>query len=125
MPAGRGSSFRFERGLDKVCPLLTLENGSVLNDKAFELSADSLQTRLHVAACSYLIPLLHLLGTAGRAFGLANLQIGTWQGISRDRTVAWMSAGKETEKPLTQHKETQPPLNAKHRKHQLQQILEL
>ena len=43
------------------------------------MSADDLQARLHVAACSYLIPLLHLLGTAGRAFGLANLKIGTWQ----------------------------------------------
>lgn len=79
----------------KPCSLLTLEYGSILDDQTLELSTDNLQTRLHVAACSYLIPLLHLLGTAGRAFGLANLQIRTWQEISRDRTGDWMSSGKE------------------------------
>lgn len=64
----------------------TLEYGSILDDEMFELSADNLQARLHVAACSYLIPLLHLLRTAGRAFGLADLQICACQEISRDKT---------------------------------------
>lgn len=80
------SSENILSALDKLFLLLTLEYGSVLDDKTFELSTDNLQARLHVAACRYLIPLLHLLGTAGRAFGLANLQICTWQEISRDRT---------------------------------------
>lgn len=61
--------------LGQLCSLLTLEYGGVLDDEALELSADNLQTRLHVAASGYLIALLHLLGTAGRSFGLANLQI--------------------------------------------------
>lgn len=76
----------FETGLDKPCSLLTLEYGSILDDETLELSTDNLQAGLHVAACSYLIALLHLLGTAGRAFGLANLQICTWHEISRDGT---------------------------------------
>lgn len=76
---------------DKLYSLLTLEYGGVLDDETFELSTDNLQTRLHVAACGYLIPLLHLLGTAGWAFGLANLQIRTWQEINTDRTQVWMS----------------------------------
>jgi len=57
-----------------------LEYGGVLDDEAFELSADGLQTRLHVAPRRHLIALLHFLGTAGRAFGLAHLQIRTWHG---------------------------------------------
>ena len=68
-----------------------MEYGGVLDDETLELTTDNLQTRLHVAACGYLIPLLHLLGTAARAFGLANLQIRTWQEINRDRTGVWMS----------------------------------
>lgn len=62
---------------------LTLENGSVLDDELLELSADNLQAKLHVAACSYLVALLHFLETAGWPFGLANLQISTWQRVSR------------------------------------------
>lgn len=80
--------------LDELCRLLTLEYRGVLDDETFELCADNLQTRLHIAARRYLIPLLHLLGTAGWAFGLANLQICTWQEISRDRMVVWMNRGK-------------------------------
>ena len=64
----------------------TLKYGCVLDDEMFELSADNLQARLHVAARSYLIPLLHLLRTAGRAFGLADLQICTCQEIKNDKT---------------------------------------
>lgn len=70
---------RSETGLDEACSLLTLKYGSILDDETLEVSTDNLQARLHVAACSYLIALLHLLGTAGRAFGLANLQICAWQ----------------------------------------------
>lgn len=61
---------------------LTLEYGGVLDDETLELSADDLQAGLHVAACGHLIALLHLLGAAGRAFALANLQIRTWQGVN-------------------------------------------
>lgn len=110
--------------------MLTLEYGSIPDDKTLELSADNLQARLHVAACGYLIPLLHLLGTAGRAFGLADLQIRTWQETSRDGTEVEMSKGKELQKPLlfnshrteassfTHRKKIQlHHLHAKHRKH--------
>lgn len=85
------STCQFKTGLDKPRSLLTLEYGGILNDETLELSADNLQARLHVAACSYLIALLHLLGTAGWPFGLANLQIGAWQEISRERTQVRMS----------------------------------
>lgn len=55
--------------------LPTLEDGGILNDKTLELSADHLQTRFQVAACCHQVALLHLLGAAGLAFGLANLQV--------------------------------------------------
>jgi len=58
---------------------LTLEYGGVLDDETLELRADSLQARLHVVAGGYLVAFLHLLGAAGRPFGLAHLQVGTWQ----------------------------------------------
>lgn len=72
---------------------LTLEDGSILDDEPLELSTDSLQARLHVAARGYLIALLHFLGTAGRPFGLANLQISTWQRISRGVYISRTSPG--------------------------------
>lgn len=103
-------SWLFETDLDKLHSLLTLEYGSILDDEPFELSADNLQARLHVAACGYLIPLLHLLGTAGRAFGLANLQIRTWREISRDRTGVRMSMGEGAGKPLLFNFQTQKDL---------------
>lgn len=76
-------------GLDKPSPsCLTLEYGSVLDDESLELSADNLQAGLHVAARGYLIALLHFLGTAGGAFGLADLQISTWQRIGREADIS-------------------------------------
>lgn len=90
------STCQFETGLGKPRSLLTLEYGGILNDETLELSADNLQAGLHVAACGYLIALLHLLGTAGRPFGLANLQIGTWQEISRERTQVQMSGASRS-----------------------------
>lgn len=115
------SKKHLETGFDKLCSLLTLEYGSILDDETLELSTDNLQARLHVAACSYLIPLLHLLGTAGRAFGLANLQVCTWQENSRDRTghLDEQDIFFHTEKIHVHH------LHANHRKHYLQQILSL
>lgn len=59
--------------------LPTLEYGSILDDETLELRTDHLQAGLHVAARRHQVALLHLLGAAGRAFGLANLQVGAWR----------------------------------------------
>lgn len=81
-------------GVDKPSAnCLTLENGSILDDEPLELSTDNHQARLHVAARGYLIALLHFLGTAGRPFGLANLQISTWRRISREVYISGTSPG--------------------------------
>lgn len=96
--------------------VLTLEYGSIPDDETLELSADNLQARLHVAACGYLIPLLHLLGTAGRAFGLADLQIRTWRETNRDGTEVEMSKGKEPQKPLLFNSHGTEASSFKHRK---------
>lgn len=82
--------------------LLTLEYGGVLDDETFELSADDLQARLHVVAGGHLVALLHLPGAAAQAFGLANLQIGTWQKVEKEVRVSTFAreARSLTHEPL-------------------------
>lgn len=68
---------RFERNCGHCLP--TLEDGSILDDETLKLCADHLKTGFHVAARRHQVALLHLLGTAGWAFGLANLKVWAWQ----------------------------------------------
>lgn len=63
----------FSRNYGHCLP--TLEDGSILDDETLKLRADHLKTGFHVAARRHQVALFHLLGAAGWAFGLANLQV--------------------------------------------------
>ena len=60
-------------------PALTLEDGSVLDDKELQLHAGRLQELLHVQAGCCLVLLLHLPRAARGALRDTYLQIGPWR----------------------------------------------